>query len=479
MFRNNSRTIKFLCGLIGLLIIVSSSIFLTSCSGNTSSHQEDEGTQAIAHYTCGMHPSVKVTPEEYKKGTRSCPICNMNLTPVYKEGKSKEVAKERKILFYRNPMNPKITSDVPAKDSMGMDYVPVYEETEGDSTYYGCGMEGEEHVFYLQGEHEGMACPVCGMPLIKLPKEEADKLRGVISKVEIKGEQARLAGVRTEPVRKLHLFKEIRTVGKVAYDPQLAITQEELISALKAVDKMGEGSIPEIKERAMSLVESARRKLKLLGLSTEQIKELENTREVETSLILPEEKMWIYGEVYEYELSWVKSGEKVKVTTSSIPGEEFSGIISSINPVLDPKTRSVSFRAQVDNPDLKLKPEMYVDVVIMSMLSVDGEREVLAIPKEAVLDTGRRKIVWVDKGNGKYEGKAITIGPEATTMIGGSEAKFYQVLKGLSEGEQVVTKSNFLIDSQSQLSGTAAAAYGGALGSEEEDQGAMPPGHQH
>jgi Cu(I)/Ag(I) efflux system membrane fusion protein len=476
MYQNNFRAINFFRGLSGILIIAAISLFVTSCSPKTSSHQDGGETQEILHYTCGMHPSVKVTPEEYNKGTTSCPICNMNLTPVYAEGKSKEVGKDKKILFYRNPMNPKITSDVPTKDSMGMDYIPVYEEAEGDALYYGCGMEGEEHVYYLEGEHEGMACPVCGMPLKKLPKEEADGLRGVISKVEIKGEQARLAGVRTEPVKKLHLFKEIRTVGKVAYDPQLAITEEELISSLKAVDKMGEGSIPEIKERAMSLVESARRKLKLLGLSEEQIKELENTREVETSLILPEEKMWIYGEVYEYELSWVKSGEKVKVTTSSIPGEVFPGIISSVNPVLDPKTRSVSFRAQVDNPGLKLKPEMYVDVVIMSMLSVDGEMEVLAIPKEAVLDTGRRKIVWVDKGNGEYEGKAVTVGPEATTMIEGSEAKFYQVLKGLSEGEQVVTKSNFLIDSQSQLSGTAASAYGGALGSEKEDQGVMPTG---
>ncbi|MFH1552374.1 MAG: efflux RND transporter periplasmic adaptor subunit [Candidatus Omnitrophota bacterium] len=479
MYQNNSSPINSLRGLISILMVVTISLFVVSCSGKAPSDQGNEENETIQYYTCGMHPSVKVSPAEYNKGTTSCSICNMNLTPVYKEEKAKKVTGERKILFYRNPMNPDITSKVPTKDSMGMDYIPVYEETEGDAIYYGCGMEGEEHVFYLQGEHEGMACPVCGMPLKKLPTEQADKLRGVISKVEIKGEQARLAGVRTEPVKKLHLFKEIRTVGKVAYDPQLAITQEELISSLKALDKMGEGSIPEIKERAMSLVESARRKLKLLGLSAEQIEELENTREVETSLILPEEKMWIYGEVYEYELSWVKSGERVLVTTSNIPGEEFWGVISSVNPVVDPKTRSVSFRVQVDNPDLKLKPEMYVDVVIMSVLSVDGEMEVLAIPKEAVLDTGRRKIVWVDKGSGEYEGKAITVGPEATTMIEGSEAKFYPVLKGLSEGEQVVTKANFLIDSQSQLSGTAAAAYGGALGSDKEDQSAIPPEHQH
>ena len=395
---------------------------------------------SVEYYTCGMHPSVKVSPEEHNKGTTTCPICNMNLTPVHMK----------------------------AQDVM-----------EEGSTYYGCGMEGEEHVFYLQGEHEGMACPVCGMDLIKLPKEEADKLRGVVSKVEIKGEQARLAGVKTESLKKMHLFKEIRTIGIVAYDPQLAIAQEELISSLKAVDKMSGGGIPEIKERAMSLAESAKRKLKLLGLSTEQIEELEKTREVETSLIMPEEKMWIYGEVYEYELSWVKQGEKVKVTTSSIPGEEFNGVISSVNPVLDPKTRSVTFRAQVDNPGLKLKPEMYVDVIIMSMLSSDGDMEVLAIPKGAVLDTGRRKIVWVDKGNGKYEGKTVTVGLEATAMGETGGTKYYQVLKGLSEGEKVVTRANFLIDSQSQLSGTASAAYGGALGSDKEERTAMPAGHQH
>jgi len=412
MRKNKFKSFNFLQSLTGLSVVIAVSLFAVSCTGGPASDQESKETMSAEYPTCGMHPSIKVSPEE-------------------------------------------------------------------GSIYYGCGMEGEEHVFYLQGDHKGMICPVCGMQLKKLSKEEADKLRGVVSKVAIKGEQARLAGVKTEPLRKMHLFKKIRTVGKVAYDPQLAIAQEELISALKALDKMREGGIPEIKERAASLVGSSKRKLRLLGLSRQQIEELESTRTVETSLILPEEKMWIYGEAYEYELSWVKPGEKVKVTTSSVPGEEFHGVITSVNPVLDPKTRSVTFRAQVDNPDLKLKPEMYVDVVIMSMLSPDGEMEVLAIPKEAVLDTGMRKIVWVDVGNGQYEGKVVTIGPEATAMGVGSEVKYYPVLKGLVEGEKVVTRANFLIDSQSQLSGTVGSAYGGALGSDSEHKTAMPTGHQH
>jgi len=315
------------------------------------------------------------------------------------------------------------------------------------------------------------------MKLIRLSKEEADRLKGVVSRVKIKGEQAALAGVKTEPVRKLHLYKEIRTVGKVAYDPELAIAQEEFISSLKTLDRVQGGAISEIRERALNLVESSKRKLKLLGLSQEQIRELEGKREIYTSLILPEKKMWIYGDAYEYELGWLEVGGKVKVIASSLPGEEFTGIVSSVNPVLDPKTRSVTFRAEVENPDLRLKPEMYVDVIIQSMYGgPGGEHLVLAIPRDAVLDTGTRKIVWIEEENGEYEGRAVEVGPEATAEVEGKEARYYPVLKGLSEGQKVVIKANFLIDSQSQISGVAAAAYGGALGTEEKKG---PAGHQH
>jgi Cu(I)/Ag(I) efflux system membrane fusion protein len=419
-----------------LIAILISLIFLVSCGekGLHKNHISSEESR-IEYYTCGMHPGVRVSPGEYEKGKVNCPICNMKLTPIYKEEIGKEAA------------------------------------------YYGCGMEGAEHVFQIQ-EMEGMDnCPICGMPLIELTKEEADKLKGVISRVKIKGKEARLAGVKTEPARKLYLWKEIRTVGRVAYDPQLAITEEEFISALKAFNKIREGNIPEITERAKALVESSKRKLMLLGLSEEQIKELENTKAVHTSLIFPEKKMWIYGDVYEYELSWIKVGGEVKVVTASLPGEEFRGVISSINPVLDPKTRSLKFRAEIENPGLKLKPEMYLDVTVKGTYeSPKGEHMVLAVPRDAVLDTGVRKIVWIDKGGGEYEGRLVKTGPEATSTVGGEKKRFYPILKGLSEGELVVTRANFLIDSQSQLTGIASSAYGGALGAEEKK---TPPVHRH
>jgi multidrug efflux pump subunit AcrA (membrane-fusion protein)/YHS domain-containing protein len=364
----------------------------------TTEHQEKnlvpvhKATGEISHYTCGMHPSVKVSVENYKKGDTKCPICFMPLTPVIQGGMSS-------------------------------------------------GELGED----------------------------------VLSQVEIKAGELKLAGVQTEHVVKQSLFKEIRAVGRVAYDPQLAIAQDEFISAVRSYEKAKTGQISEIVERAESLIESSKRKLRLLGLNDEQIQELERTKEVQTSLILPGEKMWIYGDVYEYELNWIKEGSHIVVKPVGLAGEEFYGKIVSINPVVDPQTRSVRFRAMIDNPNQKLKPEMYVDVEIMSQYTdASGNTDVLSIPKSALLDTGRRTIVWVDKGNGKFEGRKVEIGPEAINHSD-NPRRYYPVLKGLKEGEKVVTKGNFLIDSQSQITGVAASSFGGAL--ESDHKGST--GHVH
>ena len=133
--------------IIALIVLT---IFLTSCGKGDISQ---ESASNIEYYTCGMHPSVRVSPEEYNKGSVNCPICNMKLVPVYKE------------------------------------------EAGEDLNYYGCGMEGAEHVFLMK-DAEGMTCPICGMDLKKISKAEADKLKGVVSSVKIKGEQLRLAGVK-------------------------------------------------------------------------------------------------------------------------------------------------------------------------------------------------------------------------------------------------------------------------------------------
>ena len=421
----------------------------------------------IRHYTCGMHPSVKIAPEDYDPEKTLCPICNMKLVPVYEE-----VSAGQELPASMNDSS---------ETKRHKDHFDSPSEELSEKGYYGCGVDTQGkcphcdlgqpdnrcicggHMFTIEGQQ--MHCPVCSQPLQKLTKEQADKLKGVISRVKIKDEQAILAGVEIEKVVKVELFKEIRAVGKVAFDPELAVTEEEFIAAVQAYDKVRNTDILEIEESTAKLLASTKRKLKLLGLSDGQIEELEKTRQVNTGYILPEEKMWIYGDVYEYELSWVKSGALVEVATESLPGKIFHGTISSLNPVLDPKTRSVKFRAEVDNPGLQLKPEMYVTVIIKSRyFGPSGASTVLAVPKAAILDTGLRKIFWVATGAGEYEGREVVIGPEAIAEINGAEKYFYPVLKGLHKGEGVVTKANFLIDSQSQITGTAASAYGGAVG---------------
>lgn len=377
MFLKYKTMISFVL-MIGFIIVSS---FTVSFAQDEHKGSQKKSEEKVSMYTCGMHPSVRVSVENYEKGDTKCPICFMPLTPVV------------------------------------------------------------EQTF----------------------QEDEEVGSDVISRVTIKAKELKLAGVETELVARRQLFKEIRAVGTVAYDPQLAIAQDELISSVKAYNKAKTGQIPEIVDRAESLIESSKRKLLLLGLNEEQIAELEKTQQVQTNLILPGDKMWIYGDVYEYELNWIKKGSYVEVKPVSLQGEEFFGEVVSINPVVDPRTRSVRFRALIDNPGQKLKPEMYVDVEIMSQYTdAEGNSDVLTIPKSALLDTGRRRIVWVDKGNGNFEGRAVKVGPESVAHSD-NVLKYYPVLSGLKEGERVVTKGNFLIDSQSQITGVAASSYGGAL----------------
>lgn len=356
---------------------------------------------------------------------------------------AREEKKERKILYYRNPMNPSITSEVPAKDSMGMDYIPVYEQ------------EGA-----VAASSESQA-----QNIVKLSARDVS-----------------LIGVTSEPVVVRHLFKEIRTIGRIAYDPELYNAQEELIQAVRTRKELEKSEISEIKDQVDALVEATKLKLRLSGLSQEQIDALSLQKEPDRSLIISEKEnpyVWVYADVYEYELSWVKPAQPVKVSTIAFPEEEFNGRIVAIDPILNPITRSVRIRIKIDNPELKLKPQMYTDILIESSLTGKDNQHImpLAVPKDAVLDTGTRKIVYLDLGDGSYSGREVEVGPEASSYINGQKKSFYPLLNGLKEGDKVVVNGNFLIDSQSQISGSGqAAAYGGALEAKEES---MPITHQH
>ncbi len=343
------------------------------------------------------------------------------------EARAKDEKKERKILYYRNPMDPSIISPTFMKDPMGMDYIPVYEEE---------GAAGET------------------------PQE---------SIVKIKETQQQLIGVKTEPVKKLRLMQMVRTVAKIAFDPELYKAQTEFIQAHKAKEAAKSSESPEINERLEALVLASALKLKLQGLSDEQIEELKTKAQSDPALLISSALSpyaWAYLTIYEYDLGSIKPRDHVVLKTIAYPGEEFSGTIKSIDPVLDMNTRSIRARAQIDNPEGKLKPNMYGDAFIHVDL---GEK--LAVPRQAILDTGIRKIVYIDLGKGQFKAQEVEVGPEAIALVSGQEQKFFPLIKGLKENDIVVTTGNFLIDSQSQLTGGMSALWGGATEIKQEELG--------
>jgi Cu(I)/Ag(I) efflux system membrane fusion protein len=310
-------------------------------------------------------------------------------------GEKPTKAGERKLLYYRNPMNAAVTSPVPMKDQMGMDYVPVYEEEQAKT--------GAEAVY-------------------------------------ISPEKQQLIGVKKGRVEKRKLSGQILTVGRVAYDPSLFTAQQEYLQAFKSSRTIhkDEGYID---EQSGALAKSMKQKLLVMGMSEDEITELEKQSKPQQNLYLPtseDTNVWVYVTIYEYEAELVKAGTPVEVRAIAYPGLSFEGSIISVTPILEAATRTLKVRALVDNTENKLKLEMFVNVVIKYDL---GDK--LAVPEEAVMHAGTRDIVFVTGTNGHFESRVVKLGNKA--------GDYYEVLDGLAENEEVVTSGNFLIDSESKL----------------------------
>ncbi len=251
------------------------------------------------------------------------------------------------------------------------------------------------------------------------------------------------------------------------YSPELVSTQEEYLIALRARKDLAKSSFPEVAASGHSLAESARRRLKLWDISDDQIKKLEESGEVKKTLSVYSpfsgfvlEKMaykgmnvmpgmalfklvdlstvWLYADIYEYELPFVRVGQQAEIQFSYLQGETFTGKAIYIYPSLDPNTRTAKVRFEFPNPEGKLKPEMYGNVEIRVHL---GRR--LVVPEGAIIDTGLRQMAIVDKGNGYFEPREVKVGAKVDN--------YYEILKGLKAGERVVTSANFLIDSESKF----------------------------
>ncbi|MBI3616500.1 MAG: efflux RND transporter periplasmic adaptor subunit [Candidatus Omnitrophica bacterium] len=360
-------------------------------------------------YHCPMHP----TYTSDRPG--DCPICSMKLVKRDTEpAESASMAKEKRILYWTDPMMPGYKSDKPGKSPMGMDLIPVYEEE--------------------------VSSP---------PGGESSSPPGY-SSIRVTPQKQQLIGVKTVTAERRRMVKTVRTVGRVAYDPELYQAQAEYLQALR------------MSQRADGLKEAARMRLRLLGLNEQFIDRMSEWDGADKRLLLadPEGGLWLYAPIYEFELPLVKVGQTVRIESPALAGRVLLGTIQSIDSVLDPATRSARVRALFSDPEKVLKPEMYVDASIQVDLG-----EVLSVPVEAVLDTGSRRIIFVDKGEGIFDPRDVT---------GGAKSEgFYEIKEGVVEGERVVVNGNFLIDSESRLK----AALEGMSSSEEAHAGHQQHAH--
>lgn len=371
---------------------------------------------------------------------------------------------EREVLFYRNPMNPAITSPAPAKDEMGMDYIPVFADEAGGG---GEAPVGTVKIDPVIEQNIGVRTAVAErMPLshtIQTVGRLAYDERGMTRlhpKVEGWVEDLRVSETG-QRVRRGDVLASI-------YSPQLVATQQEYVLALNNRDTLAESKFPDIRQGADDMVRSARQRLRLLDVPPAGIRRIEETREVTRTLhirspfdgiaasvgiregqyVTPKDelymladlsKIWVLVDVFENELPWLRLGDTTRMQLRGIPGRTFEGTVTYIYPYLENRTRSVKARLEFDNPDLLLKPDMYADVTVHTA----RQPEAVVVPTRAILRPGLRPQVFVVRAPGKFEPRDVELGVSSKGLT--------QILSGVEAGESVVTSAQFLIDSESKL----------------------------
>jgi len=382
------------------------------------------------------------------------------LAPVKGDGQATTAAapasdaKGREILYWQAPMDPTYIRDEPGKSPMGMDLIPVY--------------RGDEERMEPGGVSiDPVTAQNIGVRTAAIQSRELKKAIRTIGRIGY--DEKRVYHVHTKVdgwIEKLYVDSTGEKVSKddillEIYSPKLVSAQEEYLLARRSRETMaGVGR--------ESIADLSRRRLELWDVPPHQIKEIEETGKAmrtlhihspSTGIVIEKpvtegmyvkpgmaiytiadiSRVWAYVDVYEYELPWIKTGQEAEMTLASYPGKTFRGKVSFIYPFMDQKTRTNKVRLEFDNPALELKPNMYANVTLKSMVS----RKAIAVPAEAVILSGERSIVFLSRGDGKFIPREVTLGVEA----GG----FYEVSKGLEDGDIVVTSAQFLIDSESRL----------------------------
>jgi Cu(I)/Ag(I) efflux system membrane fusion protein len=368
---------------------------------------------------------------------------------------------ERKILYYRNPMGLPDTSPVPKKDSMGMDYIPVYAD-EGSGTVPGTVTISPERIQMLGVRTEAASLRSIAHTVRAVGTVAPDERRiGVVNpKFEGWIEQLNVS-TTGQPVRRGDALLEV-------YSPDLVLAQREYIVARSAAAEMAQADAM-ARDNANAIAAAALSRLKNWDISADQIARLQRTGVATRTLTLSApiggivmEKpalqglhfgagdmlyrivdlstVWLLADVFEQDLAQIRPGQSAKITVQAYPGRVFDGRVAFVYPTVNAQTRTAKVRIEVPNPDLLLKTDMYATVEIASPVETST---VLAVPDSAVLDTGTKQTVLVDRGEGRFEPRAVKLGPRADGYV--------TVLEGLREGEKVVTGANFLIDAESNL----------------------------
>lgn len=379
---------------------------------------------------------------------------------------------ERKLLYYRNPMGLPDTSPTPKKDPMGMDYIAVYEgeDTADSSRFSSSNMQ------------------------ISISTEKVQRLgvRTEVAKLRALDRVVRAAG-RIEPderrsyaiapkfegyVERLHVNATGQLIGKgqplfEVYSPELVSVQREYAIAMQGVQAMKNAG-SESQDAMQRLAEASLARLKNWDISEDQIKSLTASGETKRTLtfrspvsgIVTEKKalqgmrfmpgetlyqiadlssIWVIADVFEQDIGLVKTGAKAQIRINAYPDKTFTGALSYVYPTLKAETRTVAVRIELTNPGNLLKPGMFAEVE----LPVAAKGAVLTVPNSAVIDSGTRRIVLVQTGEGRFEPREVKTGARSDNYV--------EVVSGVKDGELVVVAANFLIDAESNLK----AALGG------------------
>lgn len=390
----------------------------------------------------------------------------------------------RRLLFYRNPMNPAITSPVPAKDEMGMDYLPVYADESGAPEKPKSIAEETEDFFAEDGapaKVEGLAgVTLEGRGIALAGVQTAAATRGGVRRTvravgRIVPDETGVSHAHTKVggyVEKLHVNvsgQYVRAGGALLdlYSPEILATQEELLGAQASLARLGEAADPAVRESAESIVASARRRLALFDVPADVVAAIEREGRPRRAVTLTAHKsgfvttkgivegqqvepgtelytitdlarVWVEADLYEQEARAASVGREAVLTLAYDPGLRLTGKVAYVLPLLDPQSRTIKVRLEFPNPDLALKPGMFGDVTL-AVEAADG----VTVPESAIIDSGTRQVVFVGLGQGRFEPRLVRLG-----VRGDGRA---EVLSGVAEGEQVVVRANFLLDSESRL----------------------------